>query len=113
MSRIALVGENSAEYIQLLLDIWNHGDCAVLLDWRIPFQTAVEMMCEAGVGTCYIERKVFVKSDVSVPAWLEVIQFERKSNAAVQLPESLYDAFKENYSTNEAVVIYSSGTTGK
>lgn len=37
MSRVALMGENSVEYISALLDIWNNGDCAVLLDWRIPF----------------------------------------------------------------------------
>lgn len=42
--RIALIGENSIEYIITLIDIWNNGDCAVLLDWRISFQTALEMM---------------------------------------------------------------------
>lgn len=47
MSRVALIGENSVEYIEKLLDIWNDGDCAVLLDWRIPLQTAIQMMREA------------------------------------------------------------------
>ena len=32
--------ENSVEYVEKLLYIWNSGDCAVLLDWRIPFETA-------------------------------------------------------------------------
>lgn len=31
MSRVALIGENSVEYVDKLLDIWNNGDCAVLL----------------------------------------------------------------------------------
>ncbi len=31
MSRIVLIGENSIEYIRGLLDIWNGGDCAVLI----------------------------------------------------------------------------------
>ena len=39
MLRIALIGENSVEYVDKLLDIWNSGDCAILLDWRIPFET--------------------------------------------------------------------------
>lgn len=43
MSRVALIGENSVEYVDKLLDIWNNGDCGVLLDWRIPFQTAIQM----------------------------------------------------------------------
>jgi len=55
MSRVALIGENSVEYVNALLDIWNNGDCAVLLDWRIPFKTAVKMMVEAGVTRCCIE----------------------------------------------------------
>ena len=48
MSRVALIGENSVEYVDKLLDIWNNGHCAVLLDWRIPLQTAIQMMREAG-----------------------------------------------------------------
>lgn len=40
MARVALIGDNSIEYVNTLLDIWNSGDCAVLIDWRIPFQTA-------------------------------------------------------------------------
>lgn len=61
MSRIALIGENSIEYVSTLLDIWNSGDCAVLIDWRIPIQTAVEMMNEAEVHVCYIEKKYYGK----------------------------------------------------
>lgn len=33
MSRVALIGENSVEYVNALLDIWNNGDAAVLIDW--------------------------------------------------------------------------------
>lgn len=113
MSRVALMGENSIEYVEILLDIWNHGDCAVLLDWRIPFQTAIEMMEEAGVKTCRIEKSVLAKSAAYVPPWLEISQYERADNAAVRLPESLYDKFQESYCADEAVAIYSSGTTGK
>ncbi len=55
MARIGLIGENSIEYVNHLLDIWNNGDCAVLIDWRIPIATALEMMQEAGVRVCYIK----------------------------------------------------------
>ena len=43
MSRIGLIGENSISYIQKLIDIWNNGDCAVIIDWRIPFNTACDV----------------------------------------------------------------------
>ena len=36
--------EKFSRIYRKLIGIWNHGDCAVLLDWRIPIATAVEMM---------------------------------------------------------------------
>ena len=111
MSRIGLIGENSIEYIGKLLDIWNSGNCAVLIDWRIPFQTAVEMMEEAGVSSCYLEN---AKYEIKEPsAEINFITYEKKSNSAGLLPTEIYDKFKSNYSRNEAIVLYSSGTTGK
>ena len=57
MARAALIGDNSIEYIEKLLQIWEDGDCAVLIDWRIPFECIVEMMCEAEVKYCYIGKE--------------------------------------------------------
>ncbi len=67
MSRIALISENSIEYVSTLLDIWiwNNGDCAVLLDWRIPFDTAYQMMLEAGVTKCCIKERLL--KDKAIP----------------------------------------------
>lgn len=48
MGRVALIGKNSAGFIEELIGIWNCGDSAVLLDWGIPLFTAVEMMKDAG-----------------------------------------------------------------
>ena len=55
MSRIALIGENSIGYVDKLLEIWNNGNCAVLIDWRIPFKSSIQMMHEAGVAYCYVD----------------------------------------------------------
>jgi len=113
MARIALIGDNSIEYVNVLIDIWNNGDCAVLIDWRIPFQTAYEMMIEANVSKCYIERRIF--SNIS-PEDYSQFQFEvydNNTDTAKELPANIYEKFHENYSHDEAVVIYSSGTTGK
>ena len=67
MGRVGLIGENSIEYIDKLLDIWNHGDCAVLIDWRIPYQTAIEMMRDANVSVCYAEQKWLYNTFSDVP----------------------------------------------
>ena len=113
MSRVALIGENSIGYVSALIDIWNNGDCAVLLDWRIPFATSLEMMIEAGAQTCFIEQGLFDKIDVEFPNSINFITYDKQNNLVEQLPKFIYDKFKENYRHEDAVVIYSSGTTGK
>ena len=113
MSRVALIGENSIGYVNALVDIWNSGQCAVLLDWRIPFATSVEMMIEADVHTCFIETGLFTKLEYVLPDSIDFITYEKQNSSAELLPNHIYDKFQENYSRNEAVVIYSSGTTGK
>ena len=113
MKRIALIGENSVEYIDMLVDIWNSGNCAVLIDCQIPPQTAVEMMREAQVRKCYIEHKYYDKIYAVLDKNVELIPYEKENTSTRLLPTEIYDRFKENYSKDEAVVIYSSGTTGK
>lgn len=113
MSRVALIGENSIEYICALLDIWNNGDCAVLIDSQIPPHKAVEMMDEAEVERCYIETKFHHSIYECSGRAIQLIPYERDDTSAQFLPKDVYDKFKENYTREEAVVIYSSGTTGK
>lgn len=113
MGRVALIGENSIGYVNALVDIWNNGDCAVLLDWRIPCPTAVEMMIEADVHTCFIEKSLFNKIENQIPNSIDFFTYEKQNSSAELLPNCIYEKFHENYSRNEAVVIYSSGTTGK
>lgn len=113
MKRIALIGENSVEYIDVLVDIWNSGYCAVLVDCQIPPQVAVEMMLEAEVAKCYVEHKYYEKLYRVIDKTIELIPYEKENASARLLPTGVYDRFRENYSDDEAVVIYSSGTTGK
>ena len=80
MARVALIGENSIEYIDKLIDIWNSGDCAVLIDWRIPFSTAIEMMTEADVKKCVIQKGLWDESETEKNLFFEV--FEKKQKEA-------------------------------
>lgn len=113
MGRVALIGENSIGYVNALLDIWNSGDCAVLLDWRIPFPTLIEMMGEADVYNCFIEKGLYDKIENKCINSIKFTIYEKLNNSAQFLPSYIYDKFQERYSRTEAVVIYSSGTTGK
>jgi long-chain-fatty-acid--CoA ligase len=113
MSRIALIGKSSVNYISLLIDIWNNGDCAVLIDWQTPFYTAVEMMREAGVRLCYLQDDLWSTYMLDDHSEIEIIRFSVDNETTFVLPDRIYDKFDSNYSRSEAVVIYSSGTTGK
>ena len=96
MKRIALLGENSVEYIDMLVDIWNSGNCAVLIDCQIPPQTAVEMMREAQVRKCYIEHKYYDKIYAVLDKNVELIPYEKENTSTRLLPTEIYDRFKEN-----------------
>ena len=113
MARVALIGDNSIEYVDLLLDIWNTGDCAVLIDWRVPLQTAYEMMMEANVSKCYIEIRIFSKIQSEDYKSIQFEAYENYTTTAKEIPNYVHVKFRENYSRDEAVIIYSSGTTGK
>lgn len=112
MGRVALIGENSVLYVDILINIWNAGHSAVLIDWRIPWSTAIIMMREANVKKCYIESEKYNENSVLFPDDIEIIYFKKNTGLASVLPESIYKKFKQNYSQSEAVIIYSSGTTG-
>ena len=110
--RVGIIVNNSPECVDAILDIWNNGDCAVLIDWRIPYAVAVEMMKEASIVKCYAENKVVDKLKDTCTD-IDFATFEQKSFLTEVLPLGAYDKFQANYSQNEAIIIYSSGTTGK
>ena len=114
MNRIALIGDNSVGYIDKLLEIWNSGACAVLLDWRIPCQTLVTMMNEADVHQCYIDEEIYeaLNSMYIANCGIIIELFNKIQTGTAVLPQWVYDKYIENYTTKEAVIIYSSGTTG-
>ncbi len=113
MSRVALIGKSTAKYVSLLIDIWNHGDCAVLIDWQTPFDTVMEMIREAGVIKCYVQEGLWSERDFHVFLDIEMLRFPLEKEITFVLPNCLYEKFRSNYSRSEAVIIYSSGTTGK
>ena len=94
MSRIALIGENSIAYINALLDIWNNGNCAVLIDWRIRLMTATEMMKEAGASECYIQESILEKSLKMRSDDIKYITFNQ-DNTTRFIPNNIRNKFTE------------------
>lgn len=111
--RVALIGENSIEYVEIILNVWSNENCIVLFDYNIPYLKLIEMMNEANVTTCYVEHKYFERFPCdNIINEIKFIVYESQNQTAKLLPQSVYDNFAPNYSYNEAVILYSSGTTG-
>ena len=111
--RIGLIGDNSIGWIRQLIQIWNNGDCATLLDWRIPYATLIEMIREANVAYCVVEKQYldgFIEQGHDVCLFKV---FEKENSSPSLLPADIYDCFMPEYSEREAMIIYSSGTTGR
>ena len=108
--RIGLIGDNSVEFIIQLIDIWNQGNCAVIIDWRIPFEVAMRMLLETGVEECYIDSEVMKDNFSCTDFKISVYQSNR---AIVCVPPEVQFSFVNNYSEEEALILFSSGTTGK
>lgn len=113
MERVAIIGENSIEYVQILLEIWNRNASAVLIDWRIPYAKIVEILKDAKVDYVCIGKSCISNWLGNEPSFSNVHIFDDICNAPTLLPKMLYDTYKAKYSSDEAVVLFSSGTTGR
>ena len=108
--RIGLIARNSIEYIEQLIDIWNIGACAVLVDKQIPLAQSLQFMQFLNVEKCYLDIELY---DSIPPTSLEIVPIHRNAIHTGWIPNYVYDQFIERYDQKEAVILFSSGTTGK
>lgn len=108
--KIGLIGDNSLEYIEKIIDIWNNNDCAVIIDYRIPINSAINMLNVCNVDECYIEESLI--NNIPKTNNFPINYFRVKSSSTFELPLRLYKKYKANYTKDDAVILFSSGTTG-
>ena len=109
--RIALIGSKTVEYLEKLLEIWHECNCACLFDNTIPPETLKDMLKEAKVERCYIEEGMY--AGFAEFKDIELIFYSSNKKSIQKVPRELIESFSPSYSKEDAVVIYSSGTTGK
>lgn len=59
--RIAIISDNSIEYVKKIIEIWNNGDSVVLMDWRIPFPTIIKNIKLANAKFVILKKSLQVK----------------------------------------------------
>lgn len=108
MAFVALIGKNSIEYVNILLNIWNKEDCAVLIDWQMPNNKVNGILDYLNIKDCYVDSSIHYEGVVCQN--LHVYKSNQKGTLVI--PESITNKFKANYSEKDAVILFSSGTTG-
>ena len=111
--RIGLISDNSIGFVKALLTIWEQGKIAVVIDWRIPLSTLLEMLEINGVKECYSDfhhAKGLSENNYTV----HNIDYQRSQTAEWLDAECYkkYDMLKTRYEDVPAIVFFSSGTTG-
>ncbi len=94
-----------------MLQIWNNNDSAVLLDSDMPFSVVSSILNESNVEKLLIEDTLLTRSENL--SSFEIIPYQIKHQMPCTLPESARELYEPRYDESEAVVIYSSGTTGR
>lgn len=108
--RIGLIGKNSVEYVQNLIDIWNEGNCAVLIDSRLPITEIVEQLVYVSVRKVVISKNIFDSFASYFKKWECIIYDESEETL---LPDCIQNNFEESYSKKEGLILFSSGTSAK
>lgn len=109
MARIGIIAENSVAYVQTLIHIWSELNTAVLIDWRMPSAKITELLTLAGVQECYSDKKHIneIRSRLNLP-----VKLLETDVSFTRIPTETVHSFQERYSDDEAVIFFSSGTTG-
>ena len=109
--RIGLMGHNSVEFIEQLIRIWNNNDTAVLIDYDMPIDALKRIISNNLIASLRVEESLPLKFG-SDSLKVDVEPYSVCAPLPCLLPDSIYDEFIERYDEDEAVVIFSSGTTG-
>lgn len=111
MRRIAIIADNSCTYVRIILESWNRNETLVLIDVRIPITPCIEMLDKADVKAVYTDKEDLYNYLRQNRKDLDV-KFLNPEYSVVQIPCAVKSLYKKRYDNAEAVVLFSSGTTG-
>lgn len=111
MKRIAIIADNSCEYVSKILISWNDNDVPVLIDFRTPVHACVEMIDKADAKIVYTDKVDLYNHLTSIRTDI-MVELIDSDIGAVNLPDIIRNLYKKRYDNEEAVILFSSGTTG-
>lgn len=57
MERVAIIADNSADYAELVIELWNKGAVPVLIDFRIPAMVCLALVDIADAKIIYTDSR--------------------------------------------------------
>lgn len=104
--RVALVGQNSTEYVVALIAIWRIGAVAVPLNFRFPIENLKSIFKSIPVDFAIITKELF-------PDFTGIWPIISWDDVTRQMEESRISELDESAPHNEAVIILTSGSTSE
>lgn len=111
VNRIAIITDNSSRSLEIILNAWKRNESVVLIDYRLPLEYIVSFFEENPITYCYVENGLINVNSLTNLTRVKIIE---KGNCPILISRDQYiSLFEERYDRNEAVVLFSSGTSGK
>lgn len=110
--RVAIIANNSIEYLNKIIDIWNTGDVPVLIDFRIPLTSCLKLLKHAEVNKIYTDKKELIEY-IKKGSEYKIEEIETMKESVSLLPDNVRNKYRRNYSKKEGLILFSSGTTGE
>ena len=103
--------DNSSSFVETILNIWNAGNSVALFDMRWPILKIIETMRDIGSDECYIDDDILEKNRGFIPNDIKINQLLH-NNGMQYLSDNIFELFNHKTNKEEAVILFSSGTTG-
>ncbi|MBR5041353.1 MAG: acyl--CoA ligase [Clostridiales bacterium] len=114
MRNVAIIAENSVDYVRVFTENLEREDTTVLIDWRLPDIKIVEIVKELKVEKLFCDPQVSARLNNRGLNGISITLL-KKDEGISPIPDDIikkWESLGLNYSENTAVILFSSGTTG-
>lgn len=112
MKRIAIIADNSIDFISRLLTAWNNNESVVLIDYRTPCVACLEMIIRSEVSEVYTDRNDLVDYINQLENTKLRVNLIRSEGGVKEVTDESRRLFIKRHDNEEAIILFSSGTTG-
>lgn len=114
MGNVAIIAENSVDYVRVFTENLEREDTSVLIDWRLPDIKIAEIVKELNIERLFCDPLVSARLSNCDLHGLS-ISLLCKDEGISAVPNEIikkWESVGRNYSEKTAVILFSSGTTG-